>query len=167
MHVKGAEEPLPARRLLGAAAERRPIGRRESTLVGRTWEMNTVSGILDQAIKGAGCVAGVVGPPGIGKSRIVSEAVTLATARGVEVFIASCESHTREIPFHVVARLLRTVFGVSDLDEHAGRAQVRARIPDADPEDLLLLDDLLGIGDPDAPPPAITPMPAGAGWRPC
>ena len=156
VHVKGAEEPLPARRLLGAAAERGRIGRREPTLVGRTWEMNTVAGILDQAISGAGCVVGVVGPPGIGKSRIMREAVTLATGRGVEVFTVACESHTREVPFHLVARLLRTVFGVSDLDEHAGRAQVRARIPDANPEDLLLLDDLLGIGDPDAAPPAIT-----------
>ena len=155
VHIKGAEEPLPARRLLGAA-ERRPIGRREPTLVGRTWEMNTVAGILDQAIRGAGCVVGVVGPPGIGKSRIMREAVTLATGRGVEVFTVSCESHTREVPFHVVARLLRTVFGVNDVDEHEGRAQVRARIPDANPEDLLLLDDLLGIGDTDAAPPAIT-----------
>ena len=111
VYVKGAEEPLPARRLLGAAAERGRIGRREPTLVGRTWEMNTVAGILDQAISGAGCVAGVVGPPGIGKSRIMREAVTLATGRGVNVFTVSCESHTREVPFHVVARLLRTVFG--------------------------------------------------------
>ena len=71
VHVKGAEEPLPARRLLGAAAERIGIGRREPTLVGRTWVMNTVAGILEQAISGAGCVAGVVGPPGIGKSRIM------------------------------------------------------------------------------------------------
>ena len=156
VHVKGAEEPLPARRLLGAAAEHGRIGRREPTLVGRSWEMNTVAGILDQAISGAGCVVGVVGPPGIGKSRIMREAVTLATGRGVEVFTVSCESHTRDVPFRLVARLLRTVFGISNLDEHAGRAQVRARIPDANPEDLLLLDDLLGIGDPDAAPPAIT-----------
>jgi predicted ATPase len=34
---------------------------------------------------------------------------------------------------------------------------VRADIPDANPEDLLLLDDLLGIGDPDVALPAITP----------
>jgi adenylate cyclase len=156
VNVKGAEEPLPARRLLGAAAERAAIGRREPTLVGRTWEMNTVAGILEQAISGAGCVVGVVGPPGIGKSRIMREAVTLAAGRGFEVFTVACESHTREVPFHLVARVLRTVFGVSDLDEHAGRAQVRARIPDANPEDLLLLDDLLGIDDPDAVPPAIT-----------
>ena len=157
VHVKGAEAPLPARRLLRAAAEPGRIGRREPTLVGRTWELNTLAGILDQAISGAGCVAGVVGPPGIGKSRIAREAVTLASGRGVGVVTVSCESHTREVPFHVVARLLRTVFGVSDLDEQSGRARVRADIPDANPEDLLLLDDLLGIGDPDVALPAITP----------
>ena len=157
VHVEGAQEPLPARRLLGAAPEGGQIGRREPTLVGRTWELNLLAGILDQAISGAGCVAGVVGPPGIGKSRIAREAMRLATGGGVEVFTVSCESHTREIPFHVVARLLRTVFGITDLDEHAGRARVRARIPNANPEDLLLLDDLLGIGDPDVALPAITP----------
>jgi adenylate cyclase len=156
VHVKGAEEPLPARRLIGAAAEHVAFGRREPTLVGRTWEVNTVAGILDQVINGAGCVVGVVGPPGIGKSRMMREAVTLATSRGVEVFTVACESHTRDVPFHLVARLLRRVFGVSNLDEEEGRARVRARIPDANPEDLLLLDDLLGIGDPDAVPPAIT-----------
>jgi adenylate cyclase len=156
VNVKGAQAPLRARRLLGTAAERVTVGRREPTLVGRTWEMNTVAGLLEQTINGAGCVIGVVGPPGIGKSRIIREAVAIATARGVEVFTVACESHTREVPFHVVSRLLRTVFGVSDLDEDAGRARVRARIPDANPEDLLLLDDLLGIGVPDAVPPAIT-----------
>ena len=156
VHVKGAEQPLPARRLLGAAAVHARIGRREPILVGRIWEMNTVAGILDQAISGAGCVVGVVGPPGIGKSRITREAVTLATGRGVEAFTVACESHTREVPFHLMVRLLRTVFGIDDLDEPAGRAQVRARIPDANPEDVLLLDDLLGIGDPDAAPPAIS-----------
>ncbi|OSC32545.1 cyclase [Mycobacterium vulneris] len=154
--VKGAEKPLPARRLLAAAVERVGVGRREPTLVGRTWEMNTVSGILDQTINGAGCVVGVVGPAGIGKSRIMREAVALATGRGVEVFTVACESHTRDVPFRLVTRLMRTVFGVSGLDEPAGRARVRARIPDANPEDLLMLDDLLGIGDPHAAPPAIT-----------
>jgi len=156
VHIKGAEEPLAARRLLAAAAEHAGIGRREPTLVGRTWEMNTLTGILDQAINGAGCVVGVVGPPGIGKSRMTREAVTLATGRGVEVFTVACESHTREVPFLLVARLLRRVFGVSVLDEEEGRARVRARIPDANPDDLLLLDDLLGIGDPDVALPDIT-----------
>jgi adenylate cyclase len=155
--IKGADKPVPARRLLAAGTERAQTSRREPTLVGRTWEMNTVAGILDQSISGAGCVAGVVGPPGIGKSRLVGEAATLAADRGIDVFSTFCESHAREVPFHVVARLLRAAIGISDLEPVGARAQVRTRIPDADADDLLLLDDLLGIGDAGVALPDIAP----------
>jgi adenylate cyclase len=155
--VKGADEAVRARLLLAATTERAPARRREPTLVGRTWELTTLAGILDQAIGGAGCVAGVVGPPGIGKSRLVAEAVTLATGRGIDVISTFCESHAREIPFHAVVRLLRAATGISDLDRAGARARVRTRTPDADPDDLLLLDDLLGIGDPDVALPDIAP----------
>ena len=69
--------------------------------------------------------------------------------RGVEVFTAFCESHTSQVPFHAVARLLRAATGVEGLDGQAARDRVRDRVPDADPEDLLLFDDLLGIADPE------------------
>ena len=126
-------------------------------MVGRTWELNTIAGILDQAVSGTGCVAGVVGPPGIGKSRTVSEAAQLAIGRGLDVFSTYCESHTRDVPFRVVGRLLRTVFGISDVAPDVARARVRGRIPDAGVDDLLLLDDLLRISDPAVALPAITP----------
>ena len=116
-----------------------------------------MTAILDEAIGGAGCVVNVMGPPGIGKSRLVREAAAIAAGRGVPVFTTYCESHARDIPFHVVARLLRAGLGVSDLDDRAARGSVRAQLPDADPEDLLLLDDLLGIGDPAARLPDIAP----------
>ena len=96
-------------------------------------------------------------PPGIGKSRVVREAAAMAAGRGVEVFWTFCESHASEIPFHVVTRLLRAALGVGELDGGAARAQLRARVPDADEQDLVLLDDLLGIGDPDTPSPKIDP----------
>ena len=73
------------------------------------------------------------------------------------MFWAFCESHAREVPFHAVTRLLRAANGVADLDDPAARARVRAQVPDADPEDLLLLDDLLGIADPDVALPHIDP----------
>ena len=57
------------------------------------------------------------------------------------------ESHASDIPFHAVARLLRAVAGLSGLADDAARERVRAQVPDADPQDLLLLDDLLGIAD--------------------
>jgi hypothetical protein len=73
------------------------------------------------------------------------------------VFTAYCESHTRDVPFHVVARLLRAAIGVRGLDAPAARDRVRARVLDADPEDLLLFDDLLEIADPEVALPTIDP----------
>ena len=85
------------------------------------------------------------------------EVSAMAATRGVEVFTAFCESHASQVPFHAVARLLRVAFGVDELDEQAARDRIRAQVPDADPEDLLLFDDMLGIADPNAPLPAIDP----------
>ena len=112
---------------------------------------------MDRAIGGRGGVVNVVGPPGIGKSRVAREAAAVAAGRGVEVVWAFCESHASDIPFHAVRRLLRAVSGIEDLDGPAARARVRERVPDADPQDLLLLDDLLGIADPEVPLPQIDP----------
>jgi class 3 adenylate cyclase len=157
VRIKGAEEPVSAYRLLGTGERHRGVGRAESTLVGRRWEMAAVEGLLERAIDGHGAVVGVVGSAGIGKSRMAREVAAMATARSVDVFTAYCESHASEIPFHVVARLLRAASGVGDLDGPAARTQVRTRAPDADPEDLLLFDDLLGIADPDVELPKIDP----------
>ena len=56
-----------------------------------------------------------------------------------------------------MTRLLRAGTGVADLDGEAARDRVRESVPDADPQDLLLLDDLLGIADPEVPLPQIDP----------
>ena len=81
----------------------------------------------------------------------------MAHRRAVEVFTTFCESHTSQIPFHAVSRLLRATTGVEGLDPRAARARIRAQTSDAEDEDLLLLDDLLGIGDPDDVLPRIDP----------
>ena len=86
VQIKGADEPVAARRLLGMGEQHRAVRRAESTLVGRRWEMSAVEGLLDRAVDGHGAVVGVVGPPGIGKSRLVREVAAMAAAawcRGV------------------------------------------------------------------------------------
>jgi class 3 adenylate cyclase len=155
VRVKGIDEPVRARRLIGIGARHGPVGRAEARLVGRRREMASVEAMVVRAIGGGGGVLSVVGLPGIGKSRTARETAALASARGVEVFWAFCESHAGDIPFRAVAQLLRTSTGVVDLDGQAGRARVRERLPDADPQDLLLLDDLLGIADPEVALPMI------------
>ncbi|GAA4534830.1 ATP-binding protein [Mycobacterium paraffinicum] len=157
VQIKGADAPIPARRLLSMRDGHRATGRVESNLVGRRWEMSAVEALLERAIAGHGAVVTIVGPPGIGKSRLVREVSAMAATRGVEVFTAFCESHTSDVPFHVVARLLRAVTDTKGLDPDAARARIRVQYPDADSEDLLLLGDLLGITDPDAELPEIDP----------
>src|ERR1700752_993615 len=78
VRLKGAEEPAAAHRLLGIGDPHLPGGRAVSTLVGRGWEMSAVESLLNRAVEGHGTVVGVVGPPGIGKSRLVSEVAALA-----------------------------------------------------------------------------------------
>jgi class 3 adenylate cyclase len=157
VQIKGADEPVRANRLLRMEERHRVVGRHGSDLVGRRWELSAVEGLLEGAIDGHGAVVGVVGPPGIGKSRLVREAAAMAGHCGVEVFTTFCESHTSQVPFHAVARLLRAATGVQDLDRQGARDRVRAQVTDADPEDLMLLDDLLAIADPDAGLPKIDP----------
>jgi class 3 adenylate cyclase len=157
VQIKGADAPVPARRLLGIGDGHRAVGRAESNLVGRRWEMSAVEGLLARAIDGHGAVVGVVGSPGIGKSRLAREVAALAGRRGVDVFTTFCESHTSQVPFHAVARVVRAGTGVEGLDGQTARDRVRDSVPDADPEDLLLLHDLLGIADTDVQPPKIDP----------
>jgi class 3 adenylate cyclase len=157
VRIKGTDQPVCAQRLLGVPEGRRAVGRAESNLVGRRWEMSAVEGLLERAIDGHGAVVGVVGPPGIGKSRLVREVAAMAATRDVDVFTAFCESHTSQVHFHAVARLLRAATGVDGLDGQTARDRVGDRVPDADPEDLLLLHDLLGIADPDVELPKIDP----------
>jgi len=157
VQIKGADAPAPARRLLSVSDRDRSVAASQSALVGRRWELSAIESLLDRAVEGHGAVVTVVGSPGIGKSRLVREVTAMAAGREVEVFSAYCESHATGVAFHVVARLLRAAIGVRGLDGPAARDRVRSRVPEADPEDLLLLDDLLGIADPGVALPKIDP----------
>jgi class 3 adenylate cyclase len=159
VRIKGVGEPVSAWRLVGIGPRDRLVGRSEANLVGRRWEMAAVDAMVDRTVGGRGGVVNVVGPAGIGKSRTARETAALAAGRGVEVFWTFCESHARDVPFYAVTRLLRGGSGVADLDDGAAaRARLRAYVgADADPEDLLLLDDLLGIADTEVPLPQIDP----------
>lgn len=157
VRIKGADQPVPARRLIAIGPRDGVLQRADATLVGRNWEMAVLDAMVDRALVGRGGLVNVVGPPGIGKSRVAREVAALAAARGVDVFWTFCESHASDVPFQVVARLLRAGTGVADLDAEAARIRLRATLPDADAQDLLLLDDLLGVADPAVAQPNIEP----------
>ena len=130
VRIKGADEPVRARRLVAIGPREGLVERTEANLVGRRWEMAALDAMAERAIGGRGGVVTVVGPPGIGKSRVAREAATLAADCGADVFWTFCQSHARDIPFYAVSRLLRAGSGVADLDGEAARAAVpREQVP--------------------------------------
>ena len=123
-------------------------GAAESNLVGRQWEMSAVEGLLDRAVDGHGAV--------VVRGRATGHRQEPSGARGV------CDGSD---PWcRGVHRLLRVTRqpgplpcrgataarghpASTGLDGRAARDRARAQIPDADEQDLLLVDDLLGIAD--------------------
>ena len=156
--VKGQDAAVEVRQLLAVTADRSPQRVRwEAPLVGRSDELDTVAALLGPPGSDRVITVRLVGPAGIGKTRLVEEVSRLAAARAIPVYPTYCESHTSSVPFSAAARLLRAMFAVSDAQPDAARAQVRLEMTDVKPEDLLLLDDLLGIGDPLVALPDVTP----------
>jgi adenylate cyclase len=156
VRIKNIDTPVRARQLL-AVGEHQRRHRSESKLVGRTWELNTATAILEETTRGLGGVVNIVGPAGIGKSRLVREVTAIASARNIPVFSTYCESHTSDVPFHVIARLIRATSGLEGLDRESARERLRERMPHVDSDDVRILEDLLGIRDTAEALPAIAP----------
>ena len=71
--IKGVDEPAPARCLESVLSEQLVVGRDEGAMLGRDADLRT----LRDAFDAGGSLIGVVGPPGIGKSRLIREFGTL------------------------------------------------------------------------------------------
>ena len=77
--------------------------------------MAILRGATEQLVNGSGGVVEVVGEPGVGKSRLVDEAV--ARAGDVTVLRCDCERTGAGSPYRPVRRLLHQVLGTSsDMD---------------------------------------------------
>jgi class 3 adenylate cyclase len=156
IRVKGATDPVHPRSLIGIAP-RAQTASLDVPLIGREGELAALIDLVDHPTVGKRAVVAVVGPAGRGKTRLVAEVAAHAENRGFDVIFTFCESHLTEVSFRVVARLLRAMWRMRGLDDVAARIRVRENMSGADPDDLLLLDDLLGIGAPNVKLPDIDP----------
>lgn len=149
--VKGSDAPVPARQLLAVESDRTVLGRNEGVMFGRDAELARLQRWFDRR---HGCSVGVIGAPGVGKSRLIGEFGALAVRAGADVVVARCEAPTATVAFRALARLLRAMFGVGGLDDAEARAVTASA---CDPlalsaTDTQIVFDAMGIADPDAPP---------------
>jgi class 3 adenylate cyclase/tetratricopeptide (TPR) repeat protein len=165
LRVKGLQEPSRAFDLERAGRLRTRLdlsrARGFTRFVGRGHEMSRLDSVLAQVLEGKGVVVGVVGEAGVGKSRLCLEFVEDCRAQGISIYEAHCPAHGKSIPFLPVFELLRSYFGITELD---GPVETRRKIAgtlilldEAFQEALPLVFDFLGVPDPERPAPTMDP----------
>src|SRR5262249_25258211 len=153
--VKGVEEPLNVYEVLGAGPLRTRLqvaARRGLTrFVGRQGELEQLRRAFEQAQAGHGQIVGVMGEPGVGKSRLFYE-FKLTSQRGCLVLEALSVSYGKASAYLPVIDLLKSYFQLQPQDEERSRREkVIGKVLglDRSSEDILpYLFALLGVEDP-------------------
>jgi class 3 adenylate cyclase/tetratricopeptide (TPR) repeat protein len=163
--LKGVREPVRVFELEGEGGLRTRLdlsrARGFSRFVGRGDEMGILEAALQESHGGAGQVVGVVGEPGVGKSRLCVEFLEACGSRGVATHRGHGVAHGQSIPFLPVLEWLRQFFGAMPHDaDQAVREKVAGRVLLLDEslrESLPLLFDFMGVPDPERPAPRLDP----------
>ena len=120
-----------------------------SPFVGRAHELATLHAVLAQVLDGRGQVVGIVGEPGIGKSRLLAEWRQQLLAHGVAYLEGRCLSYGSAMPYLPVLDWLRAHCGITPADSDdaitakvCGRLQAVGLEPDMEAPYLL---HLLGV----------------------
>src|SRR5439155_7644209 len=118
--VKGVEEPLPVYEVLGAGPLRTRLqvaARRGLTrFVGRQSELEQMQKALEHAKAGHGQIVGVMGEPGVGKSRLFYE-FKLTSHSGCLLLEAYSVSYGKASPYLPVLELLKNYFQIQPQDD--------------------------------------------------
>ncbi|HTV45441.1 MAG TPA: adenylate/guanylate cyclase domain-containing protein [Stellaceae bacterium] len=124
--IKGRAEPIRAYRLLGLSRSRSTrdgvMPEQATGFVDRTGEVAMLRRRLEDAARGCGGAVGIVGEPGIGKSRIIDEVRRGFPAGRVTWVEGRCASYGMAIPYQLALDVLRSNCGVveSDTPEEIG-----------------------------------------------
>src|SRR5829696_299676 len=121
VQIKNEPEPVHARQLHAVESDRAVAVRDYGPMLGRGRELSVLQHMFDVE---HGSVVGVVGAPGLGKSRLIREFSGWAEARRADVVVARCEAHTADVPFRALSRMLRAMFGIDQLSGDAARGYV-------------------------------------------
>jgi class 3 adenylate cyclase/ribosomal protein L40E len=120
--IKGVTHPARIYELQGIGGRRTRLDisreRGFSRFVGRSEEMAVIQTAFQRAIDGKGNVVGIVGEPGIGKSRLCYEFLEHCRRKGIPICKAFCTSHGKTVPLLPVLQLLRSFFGITEYEQN-------------------------------------------------
>ncbi len=157
--IKGVEQPLAVYEVTGIGQLRTRLqvaaSRGLKRFVGRQQELTQMQQALEQARAGRGQVIGIMGEPGMGKSRLVHE--FKASVQGFAVFEAYSASHGKASPYLPLTELLKGYFQIQlQDDDRTRREKIIGKLLGLDrslEEVLPYYFALLNIDDPESPLP--------------
>jgi len=136
--IRGLETAVEVYTITGSGAVRSSlaaaVSRGLSRFVGREEEMARLDTAQQSAAEGHGQVVGLMGEPGVGKSRLFHEFTRPERMRGWLVLKVGAVSYGKTTAYGAVIELLRAYFGVNHWDEPGDvRAKVTSRLSALEP----------------------------------
>lgn len=159
--LKGKPEGVIARRVLRKSSDRtRGVPGLATPLVGRASELQTLRSLLDEVIDArTPRLVTVLGPAGVGKSRLVQEFMTELKVRHPEAraLRGRCLAAGRGITYWALGEILQTACGIR-LDDPTATALERLRVVVPDPRMHEALAATAGISVPEGRLSKLTPQ---------
>ena len=157
--VKGVSQPLHIYELEGIRRYRSRIDisreRGFSRFIGRSNEMAILQSAHQKAVDNQGNVVGIVGEPGVGKSRLCHEFLEINRKKDFAIHKANCASHIKTVPLLPVLQLLRSLFGLCEQEhEDDARKKIAGSLLALDEtfkDTLPIWFDFLAVNDPGQP----------------
>jgi class 3 adenylate cyclase/tetratricopeptide (TPR) repeat protein len=134
--LKGLSAPVTAYVLGDEIGQRDRSVSAEMPFTGRGPELARLSAMIDGLGGGHGGAVTVTGAAGVGKSRLVHEALTRARA---EHLVLRAEPYRVATPYRPWRDAMRGVLGIERTDGRAMARELRARVADLDPTVLPML----------------------------
>ena len=152
VELRGRAEPIAAYRLDGLVAGAAPVARHlDSPMVGRDAELQRLlEAFAEASAKGACRLVTVLGPAGMGKSRLVEELIA-RLAGSATILRGRCLPYGEGITFWPIAEIVRTAAAISESDTGAeARAKVLRLMAGVEPTEAALIEErvsaAIGLG---------------------
>lgn len=141
--AKGKAEPVPAHRLLSVHRTPEARGLRfDAPLLGRGPELDRLKNVFEETVANhASALITIVGPAGVGKSRLLAEFIATVADRA-QILRGRCLPYGDGITYWPLREVLTSVAGIRDSDSPRAASQKLRDLLEEVPEGSLLADRL-------------------------
>jgi class 3 adenylate cyclase/tetratricopeptide (TPR) repeat protein len=133
IRVKNKASPVMAWRLLEVLPEAEAVPRHlDAPMVGRSADLSRLEGVMDRVVREQACtLLTVIGPAGVGKSRLVREFLQSVGDRSL-ILRGRCLPYGEGITYWPLAEIVRQAAGISSDSREPARVKLQTLLGDSD-----------------------------------